>query len=124
MLEQLQGMPAGVRIFLVYGLIVLAVVGLTLPRVVEGAIEAPVSALGVVWMLLLAYVIFTITLVLQRKQAAYPLAVGLATLTVPLIAVMYLSPAHEVGAVIALLVAVVVLGSLLRRTTRRWFVEP
>jgi len=124
MLEQLHGMPAGVRIFLVYGLIVLAIVGLTLPKVVEGAIEAPVSPLGIVWMLLLAYVIFTITLVLQRKQAAYPLAVGLATLTVPLIAVMYLSPAHEVGAAIALLVAVVVLGSLLRRTTRRWFVEP
>jgi hypothetical protein len=124
MVQQVRGMPVGVRIFLVYGLVVLAIIGLTLPKVVEGAIDAPVSPLGIVWMLLLAYVIFTITLVLQRKQAAYPLALGLGTLTVPLIAVMYLSPAHVVGAAIAIAVAVLVLGSLLRATTRGWFVEP
>jgi hypothetical protein len=99
-------------------------VGLTTPLIVAQAVESSVSPLGVVWMLLLAYVIFTITLVLQRKQAGYPLALGLSTLTVPLVAFMYFSQAGIPGAAIALCVAVLVIGSLRRPTTRTWFVEP
>ena len=72
MLQQFHAMPNGVRVFLVYAFAILALVGLGTPLVVDQAVEAPVSALGVVWMLLLAYLIFTITLVLQRKQAGYP----------------------------------------------------
>ena len=117
-------MPGGVRVFLVYGFVVLAILGLSLPQIIDQAVEAPVSAIGVVWMLLLAYVIFTITLVLQRKQAAYGLAVGLSTLTVPLVAIMYFSRAGFPGAAIALCVAVLVIGSLRRSATRTWFVEP
>jgi hypothetical protein len=78
-------MPIGVRLFLGYALFILAVVGLTLPRVIDLAVNIPISPLGVVWMGLLAYTIFTITLVLQRKEAARSLALGLATLTVPAI---------------------------------------
>ncbi|MEA2622890.1 MAG: hypothetical protein QOH61_1800 [Chloroflexota bacterium] len=117
-------MPAGVRVFLVYGFLVLAFVGVTTPLIVNQAVENPISPIGVVWMLLLAYLIFTITLVLQRKQAAYPLALGLATLTVPLVGFMYFSPAGAAGAVGALAIAVVVIGSLRRSATRQWFVEP
>ena len=40
------------------------------------AISAPVSLPGIVVMVLLAYTIFTITMVLQRKQAARGLAAG------------------------------------------------
>lgn len=116
-------MPAGVRVFLVYGFVVLAIVGVTTPRIIDQAVEAPVSPIGVVWMLLLAYVIFTITLVLQRKQAGYPLALGLATLTVPLVGIMYFSQAGILGAAIALCIAVLVIGSLRRSATRTWFVE-
>ncbi len=112
MLQQLRVMPNGVRLFLVYGGAILALLGLTLPLVVDQAIEAPVSPLGIVYMLLLAYCIFTITLVLQRKQAAYPLALGLATLSVPLIPIAFLSPAGLAGALIALALATTLIWTL------------
>lgn len=76
-------MPGPVRLFLVYALVVLAGVGLSLKFVVDMAISAPVSLPGVVVMILLAYTIFTITLVLQRKEAARRLALGLSSLTLP-----------------------------------------
>jgi hypothetical protein len=124
MLHQLRAMPVGVRVFLVYGFLVLAFVALTLPLVVAQAVEAPISVTGLIVMLLLAYLIFTLTLVLQRKQAGYPLAIGLGTLAVPMAPILLLSPAGVPGALIALLVAVVVLGTLRLRSSRSWFVEP
>ncbi|MBA3307891.1 MAG: hypothetical protein H0T04_04305 [Chloroflexi bacterium] len=119
-----RGMPAGVRVFLAYAFLVLAFIGVTLPLVVAQAVSAPISPLGIVWMALLAYLIFTMTLVLQRKEAAYPLALGLATLTVPLIPMLYLSPAGIPGALFAVVVAVLVFGSLRRPGVRSWFNEP
>ena len=76
-------MPTGVRIFLVYAFGILAVIGLSLRFVIDMAISAPVSLPGVVVMILLAYTIFTITVVLQRKEIARGLALGLASLTHP-----------------------------------------
>src|SRR5436190_12921547 len=73
-------MPWGVRLFLAYALVILAVIALTLPRIVDLATNIPISPMGVVGMGLLAYTIFTVTLVLQRKEAARNLALGLATL--------------------------------------------
>jgi hypothetical protein len=110
-------MPVGVILFLVYAFVMLAIIGLTLPLVVSQAIEAPVSAIGLVDMLLLAYLIFTITLVLQRKQAAYPLALGLATIGLTLILVSPLG-------LFALVAAVVVIIGLRRPASRAWFTEP
>jgi hypothetical protein len=124
MLQQLRVMPNGVRVFLVYAFGILALVGLLTPRVIDQAVEAPVSPLGVVWMLLLAYLIFTITLVLQRKQAGYPMALGLASLSLTLVAFTYFSPAGAPGAVIALIFAIAVIASLRRSATRTWFAEP
>jgi hypothetical protein len=124
MLQQLRVMPNGVRVFLVYAFAILALVGLLTPRVIDQAVEAPVSPLGVVWMLLLAYLIFTITLVLQRKQAGYPMALGLASLSLTLVAFTLFSPAGAPGAVIALICAIAVIGSLRRSATRTWFAEP
>ena len=110
-------MPVGVIAFLVYGLLMLAFIGLTMPKVIGLAIEAPVSPLGLIYMLLLAYLIFTITLVLQRKQAAYPLALGLASLGLTLV---FVDPLGW----FALIAAVVVLIGLRRQSTRAWFTEP
>lgn len=124
MLALLRQMPPGVMVFLAYAFVVLAVLGLSMPLVIAQAVEAPISFIGLVWMLLLAYLIFTMTLVLQRKQAAYGLALGLATLCIPLAPVLFLSPAGVIGAIIALLVFAVVLWSLRLPRSRTWFVEP
>jgi hypothetical protein len=84
-------MPGGIRLFLVYAFVILALIGLSLRFVVDLAIGAPVSGPGVVVMVLLAYTIFTTTLVIQRKQAARGLALGLASLTLPLIPYLLLA---------------------------------
>ncbi len=84
-------MPGGIRLFLVYGFLILAVIGLSLRFVVDQAISAPVSPIGVVVMILLAYTIFTMTLVIQRKEAARGLALGLASLTLPAIPLAWLT---------------------------------
>ena len=91
MLERIRAMPGGIRLFLAYALLILAGIGLSLRSVVDTAISTPVSLEGVVVMVLLAYTIFTTTLVLQRKQAARGLALGLASLTIPLVPLLALS---------------------------------
>ena len=91
MIDRVRAMPGGIRLFLLYALLILAGIGLSLRSVVDQAISAPVSPQGVVVMVLLAYTIFTTTLVLQRKQAARGLALGLASLTIPLVPLLLLS---------------------------------
>jgi O-antigen ligase len=91
MIDRIREMPGGIRLFLAYAALILAGIGLSLRFVIDQAISAPVSLPGVVVMILLAYTIFTTTLVIQRKQAARNLALGLASLTVPLIPLLLLS---------------------------------
>ena len=91
MLARLREMPIGIRLFLVYAFLILAGIGLSLRYVVDQAIAAPISPLGIIVMVLLAYTIFTTTLVLQRKQASRNLAIGLASLTIPLVPLLVLS---------------------------------
>ena len=76
MVDRVRAMPGGIRLFLVYAFLILAGIGLSLRSVVDPAISTPVSFEGLVVMALLAYTIFTTTLVLQRKQAARTLALG------------------------------------------------
>ena len=83
MFERLPQVPWGIALFLGYGFLILAGIGLSLPFVVDLAKDTPVSFVGLVVMALLAYTIFTLTLVLQRKAAARALTLGLASLTVP-----------------------------------------
>ena len=83
MLASLRAMPGPVRLFLVYAFVILAGIGLSLRFVVDQAIAAPVSLTGIVVMVLLAYTIFTTTLVLQRKEAGRTFALGLSSLTIP-----------------------------------------
>ena len=91
MVDRIRAMPGGIRLFLVYAVLILAGIGLSLRSVVDLAISTPVSFEGLVVMILLAYTIFTTTLVLQRKQAARNLALGLASLTIPLVPLLALS---------------------------------
>lgn len=116
-------MPNGLRVFLVLAFLLLASLGLTLPLVVAQAVDAPITGLGLLWMLLLAYVIFTLTLVLQRKQAAYGLSLGLATLSLPAIPLLGLI-AGLTGALFGLALAGLLFLALTRSNVRAWFVEP
>ena len=121
-------MPTGVRIFLVYAFGILAVIGLSLRFVIDMAISAPVSLPGVVVMILLAYTIFTITLVLQRKEIARGLALGLASLTLPAIPLGFLSfTVASTGLAVALFCAalsILLFRGLLRPEVRAYLDQP
>lgn len=123
MIALLRQMPNGVRVILAFGFALLAVVGLTLPLVINEAVEAPVSPLGLLWMLLLAYLVFTLTLILQRKQAAWLLSIGLASLSVPLALILF-SWAGVVGALAGVVLVVMLFLALRRPRARSWFSEP
>jgi hypothetical protein len=124
MLQTIREMPPGVLVFLGYAFLVLTALGLTMPLVIDEAIEAPITFIGLVWMLLLAYLIFTMTLVLQRKQAAFGLSMGLATLLLPLAAVLLFAPGGFVGSIAAVILLIVLVWSLRRPRSRAWFSEP
>lgn len=122
MFARLAAMPSGIRLFLLYALVLLTVIGLSLRFVIDQAIAAPVSPLGVVVMVLLAYTIFTTTLVLQRKQASRTLAIGLASLTVPLVPFLLLG-GLIVQAIFVAALAALLLRGLLRPEVRAYLNE-
>lgn len=128
MLDTVRSMPTGVRLFLAYALGLLALIGLSMRWVIDQAIDAPVSLVGLVWMCLLAYTIFTTTLVLQRKQAARGLALGLTTLLVPAVPLAWLTlnglaAQWPITLALALLAAMLFVG-LTRPDVRGYFDEP
>jgi hypothetical protein len=123
MWQRVRDMPGGVRLFLLYALVILAGIGLSLRFVVDQAISAPVSPLGVLVMILLAYTIFTTTLVLQRKQAARALALGLASLTLPLVPLLLVS-GFVIEAVFIAALGLLLMRGLLRPEVRTYLVEP
>ena len=123
MLSTVRDMPGGVRLFLLYALLILAVVGVSLPRIVELAVNVPISFEGVIAMVLLAYTIFTTTLVLQRKQAARTLSLALASLTVPAIPLLLLG-GFVVQAVFVAAFTALLFRGLLSHATRDWLSEP
>lgn len=122
MLERVREMPGGIRLFLVYALAILFLIGLSLRFVIDQAISAPVSLPGLVVMVLLAYTIFTTTLVIQRKQAARRLALGLASLTIPLIPLLVFS-GLAVEAVFVTALAILLFRGLLRPEVRGYLSE-
>jgi hypothetical protein len=123
MLATIRQMPGGLRLFLVYALLILTGVGLSLRFVVDQAIEASVTFQGVVVMALLAYTIFTTTLVLQRKEAARGLALGLASLTVPLVPLLLLSQL-PIEAIFVAAFGVLLFRGLLRPEVKTYLNEP
>jgi len=123
MLRDFLVMPAGVRVFLGYAFLILAIIGVSLRWVVDMAISAPVSPQGVVVMCLLAFTIFTTTLVLQRKEASLMMARMLSTLTIPAI-VLGLLAAQPLLALFAAVLAISLFTGLSRPTVRLWLNEP
>lgn len=124
MWEVIKAMPPGVLVFMGYALLVLSILGISMGRVVDEAISAPISFIGVVWMALLAYLIFTMTLVLQKKQAAYGLSLGLTSLLLPLAAILLFAPAGWILSIAAIVLFVLLVWSLRRPRSRAWFSEP
>jgi hypothetical protein len=122
MLAQVRAMPGGIRLFLVYALVILAGIGISLRFVIDMAIGAPVSGPGVVVMVLLAYTIFTTTLVLQRKQAGRALAIGLSSLTIPLVPLLALSRL-PVEAIFVTALGLLLFRGLLRPEVRTYLNE-
>jgi hypothetical protein len=123
MLIRLREMPPGIRLFLIYAVLILAGIGLSRRFVIDLAIGAPVSGPGVVVMVLLAYTIFTTTLVLQRKEASRGLALGLASLTLPLIPFLF-AAGLLVQAIFVTALAVLLFRGLLRPEVRSYLSEP
>jgi hypothetical protein len=122
MMVRFREMPSGIRLFLLYAALILAGVGVSLRFVIDLAIGAPVSGPGVVVMVLLAYTIFTTTLVLQRKEASRGLALGLASLTLPLIPFL-LATGLLVQAIFVAALAVLLFRGLLRPEVRAYLSE-
>jgi hypothetical protein len=112
-----RGMPAAIRLFLAYALFILGLVGLSLRTVVDQAISA-----------LLAYTIFTTTLVIQRKEAGRNLALGLTSLTIPAVPLAWFTfSLSALGPALALAVAVLSVAlfrGLTRDSARAWLNEP
>ena len=123
MIDRIREMPGGIRLFLVYAFLILAGIGISLRFVIDLAIGAPVSPVGVVVMVLLAYTIFTTTLVLQRKEASRGLALGLASLTVPLAPYLLLTGLPIQAAVVAAF-AIILFRGLLSPRVRAYLSEP
>jgi hypothetical protein len=116
-------MPGGLRLFLAYAFLILAGIGLGLRFVVDTAVEASVSFQGVVVMALLAYTIFTTTLVLQRKEAARGMALGLVSLIIPLVPLLLLSQL-PIEAVFVAVLGVLLFRGLLKPEVRAFLNEP
>lgn len=123
MIQSIRAMPGGIRLFVVYALLILAGIALSLRVVVDQAIAAPVSPLGILVMVLLAYTIFTTTLVLQRKQAARNLALGLASLVIPAVAILATSPVHPATPFFVAAFGVLLFRGLLRPEVRTYLSE-
>ena len=120
MFDAIRAMPGGIRLFLLYALLILVGIGLSMRVVVDQAIAAPISPLGVLVMVLLAYTIFTTTLVLQRKQAARGLAIGLASLVVPAVFLLATSPVHPATPFFVAAFGILLFRGLLRPEVRAY----
>ncbi len=123
MVGSLRGIPWGVALFLVYALAILTGIGLSLGPIVEQAVLIPITLVGVVAMALLAYTIFTITLVIQRKAAARSLAIGLTTLALPAIPLALLS-GQLIGALLIAAVALLLYRGLRSPAAAAWLDQP
>lgn len=123
MWDVIKAMPPGVLLFMGYSLLVLSILGLAMPIVIDQAVAAPISFIGIVWMALLAYLIFTMTLVLQKKQAAFGLSIGLTSLMLPAAAIMLFAPGGFVISIAAVVLFAIVVLALRRPRSRAWFSE-
>lgn len=118
-----RGLPWGIGLFLAYAFLILAGAALALGPVVERAVLIPITFEGIVLMALLAYTIFTITLVLQRKQVAHGLALGLASLAVPAVLLAVVA-SQLIGALVLAVIALLLYRGLRTPAARAWLDQP
>ncbi|MGH2356987.1 MAG: hypothetical protein ACRDGJ_03115 [Candidatus Limnocylindria bacterium] len=129
-------MPIAVRLWLGWAIVLLAVTGVLLGRIVEFvdfSQRAPFSILGLFMMAELAVVIFGVTTALQRKRIAHRFAFIIAALPVPILAglpppLLEMPPAAAGGwylvfVPLGLIVSAVLVAGLLRPAARAWFSE-
>lgn len=116
-------MPFGLMLFLVYASLILVGIALSMRTVIDQAATMPISPIGVVVMILLAYTIFTMTLVLQRKQAAFGLALVLASLVIPGVLLLAISPVHPAAPVLMAAFGLLLFRGLLRPDVRTYLSE-
>ena len=116
-------MPFGIRLFLAYGALILVGIALSMRTVVDQAATMPISPIGVVVMILLAYTIFTMTLVIQRKQAGFGLALVLASLVVPGVLLLAMSPVHPATPFFLAAFGLLLFRGLLRPEVRTYLSE-
>jgi hypothetical protein len=116
-------MPFGIRLFLLYGGLILVGIALSMRTVVDQAAVMPISPIGVVVMILLAYTIFTMTLVIQRKQAGFGLAVVLASLVLPTVLFLAISPVHPALPFLVAAFGLLLFRGLLRPEVRTYLSE-
>ena len=121
-----RGMPRGIGLFLAYAFLILAGAAVALGPVVERAVLIPITFEGIVLMALLAYTIFTITLVLQRKEAAQALSIGLASLAIPAIplALLVAPPYGLIGAGVIGAFAFFLYRGLRSPAAKEWLNQP
>lgn len=128
--------PIPVTLWFGWAFLLLAITGLLLPRIVEFidfSERAPFSLLGIFMMIELALVLFGLTTALQRKRIAHRFAVGIALLPVPILAGLppvlldMEGPAangwYLLTVPVGLLISLVLVIGLLRRSSRAWFSE-
>jgi len=128
--------PLGVLLWFGWALILLAITGVLLPKIigfVDFSPNAPFSLLGIFMMAELALVIFGITVALQRKRIAWRMAVLISFLPVPILAglppaLLGLSGSAAAGwyvlfVPIGVVISAVLVGLLLRRSARAYFSE-
>jgi len=128
--------PLGVLLWFGWALVLLAITGLLLPKIidfVDFSPRAPFSLLGIFMMAELALVIFGITVALQRKRIAWRMAVLISFLPVPILA--GLPPAllgftreaatgwYTLFIPAGVVISAVLVGLLLRRSARAYFSE-
>ena len=116
-------MPLGIRLFLAYGALILVGIALSMRTVVDQAATMPISPIGVVVMILLAYTIFTMTLVIQRKQAGFGLALVLASLVIPGVLLLAISPVHPATPFFLAAFGLLLFRGLLRPDVRTYLSE-
>lgn len=128
--------PLAVTLWFGWAFLLLALSGLLLPRIVEFidfSERAPFSLLGIFMMVELALVLFGLTTALQRKRIAHRFAIGIALLPVPILAglppvLLDMPPAAANGwylltVPIGLVISLVLVIGLLRRSSRAYFSE-
>jgi hypothetical protein len=127
-------MPIGVRLWFIRAFVLLAGTGILLPRIIEFvdfSERAPFSLLGIFMMLVLAGLLFGITVAMQRKRIGHRFAIGIAILAAPMLAglppvLLVCAPIAVAGwqalfIPVGVVIRIVLIVGLVRRSSRGYY---